>query len=121
MINMSNFSIFLKMTTYYVVPYRIVYCVLVLLSLPVSSLSSPHRPGLRSLPKVRSPFLSTPLISPSTKNCDFSRSSLFFSNTTSPDTMAFNALISGFASFHFPESALALFDELRLLSLYPSV
>ncbi|KAI3422715.1 uncharacterized protein J3R85_011795 [Psidium guajava] len=66
-------------------------------------------------------FLSTPLISRSAKNGDFSRSSLFLSDTLSPDTVAFNALISGFASFRRAEPALALFDELRLQGLRPDV
>ncbi|KAK2630935.1 hypothetical protein EUGRSUZ_L03691, partial [Eucalyptus grandis] len=65
------------------------------------------------------PFLSTPLISRAARDGDFSRSSLFLSDTRSPDTVAFNALISGLASFRRPGPALALLDELRRRGLRP--
>ncbi|KAF8027653.1 hypothetical protein BT93_E0533 [Corymbia citriodora subsp. variegata] len=65
------------------------------------------------------PFLSTSLISRSAKNGDLSRSARLLSDTRFPDTVAFNALISGFASFRHPEPALALLDELRLRDLCP--
>ncbi|XP_056173832.1 pentatricopeptide repeat-containing protein At1g71460, chloroplastic-like isoform X2 [Syzygium oleosum] len=65
------------------------------------------------------PFLSTPLIARSARSGDFPRSSLFLSDTRSPDAVAFNALISGLASFRRPGPALALLDELRLRGLCP--
>ncbi|KAI6669310.1 hypothetical protein NL676_004195 [Syzygium grande] len=43
----------------------------------------------------------------------------FLSDTRSPDAVAFNALISGLASFRRPRPAIALLDELRLRGFCP--
>ncbi|GKU95220.1 hypothetical protein SLEP1_g8607 [Rubroshorea leprosula] len=67
------------------------------------------------------PFLSTALISHFSRLGDFSRAVPFLFDTPNPDTVTFNALISGFARFRQPGHVFWLFDELRLSGLRPDV
>uniref|UniRef100_A0A2N9I6P5 Pentatricopeptide repeat-containing protein n=1 Tax=Fagus sylvatica TaxID=28930 RepID=A0A2N9I6P5_FAGSY len=67
------------------------------------------------------PYLSTTLISHFSKLGDFSRASKFLFETPNPDTVTFNALISGFARFRQPRPVFELFNTLRHLGLEPDV
>ncbi|XP_022736318.1 pentatricopeptide repeat-containing protein At2g33680-like isoform X2 [Durio zibethinus] len=67
------------------------------------------------------PILSTTLISHFAKHADFSRALSFFLDTSKPDTISFNSLISGFARFGRTGPIFELFNELRQLGLKPDV
>ena len=67
------------------------------------------------------PYLSTTLISHFSKLEHFSRASKYLFETHSPDTISFNALISGFASFRQPRPVSEIFNTLRHLGLEPDV
>uniref|UniRef100_A0A2N9HD66 Pentacotripeptide-repeat region of PRORP domain-containing protein n=1 Tax=Fagus sylvatica TaxID=28930 RepID=A0A2N9HD66_FAGSY len=67
------------------------------------------------------PYLYTTFISHFSKLGDFSRASKFLFETPNPDTVTFNALISGFARFRQPRPVFELFNTLRHLGLEPDV
>ena len=67
------------------------------------------------------PYLSTTLISHFSILEHFSRASKYLFETHSPDTVSFNALISGFANFHQPRPVFEIFNTLRHLGLEPDV
>ncbi|KAM4074841.1 hypothetical protein ACB094_10G124500 [Castanea mollissima] len=67
------------------------------------------------------PYLSTTLISHFSKLGHFSRASKYLFETHNPDTVSFNALISGFARFRQPRLVFELFNTLRHLGLEPDV
>lgn len=67
------------------------------------------------------PFLSATLISHFSRNGDFVRALAFLSDTQNPDTVTYNALISGFARFRRSAGVFELFDDMRYLGLRPDV
>ncbi|XP_021757544.1 putative pentatricopeptide repeat-containing protein At3g25970 [Chenopodium quinoa] len=64
-------------------------------------------------------FLATSLITHFSKSGDFSRSNGFLLDAHGVDTVAFNALLSGYAQFHQSLSSFALYNKLTCYGLSP--